>query len=130
MRLRVEREHRIEEPGETCAALGRDPDRQPRHRGEHRERPERERHHRRRLVEVVRSLLGHARSAVEREEEQTRRVERGQERAQQEQAPDRPVTAVERGGEDLVLREEARESRHSGEPEGSDRRRDRRGHHP
>src|SRR5204862_3270916 len=78
----------------------------------------------------MRGLPGHARSAIEREKKQARRVERGEERAQQEQAPDRSVAAVERGREDLVLREEAREHRHTGEPEASDRRGDRRGHHP
>ena len=66
--------------------------------------------------------------AVEHEQHQPERVERGHERADQAEAPDGvadPVAARERVGEDLVLREEARERRHAGQRERADPHHDR-----
>ena len=125
---RVHGEHGRQEAREARAALGRNPDRQAGHQRECRQHGERQRHHRGRLVDVVRRLLGHARRAEEGEEKEAEGVERGEERAQQEDRPHHAV-AVEGGREDLVLREEAGEERHAGEPRGADRHRDRRRHH-
>ena len=121
-------EDRLQEPLKGRPLFSGNPDHHPGRDGQEREHDEGPDHHAGRFVDMMRDLRRHSRPAGEREEEEAEAIERGQERAAEQERPEKK-SLVKGRGQDLVLREEPSEGRQACQGRRPDEHGDGRGQH-